>query len=409
MNTMASRSIEHTWACRALGLLVGAASMALCVVPTGCTSNTATTKHRAEPAELTGWNLRLLGETADPQTATFDGAYRHGEPLFLPAGAPFRLEPMGAGLPEFVSPKPDWISKGGSLDLAGGAATGLTGRAPKAPGLYRMDWKDTNLDPSQGEIRVIVLEHAEAKTSDGRTRLSVDSKSLGAYLDPAQAPVAKIREHAGRYEPPAYFATLADETVNLPLGDNLAFGQIVAFMDHRDANGKKVFTTQRHTQVLPPNRDLYRKLVLLRERLRQKGIKVSRFWITSGFRTPDYNKQIGGAAYSRHCFGDAVDLCIDEDNDKHMDDLNGDGKIDRNDGILIGRACAELEAEGLAVPGGIGVYEWDGDDSVRSHVHIDCRGYAVRWGQAARGKRKIGFTWWTSSGVKETDEGDASE
>ncbi|MCW8130750.1 MAG: hypothetical protein KIS92_10400 [Planctomycetota bacterium] len=393
-----------------MGLGAGLALVLAWVTTTGCTQGPAAIERPTRALSTSGWNLRLADAPAHPQSATFNGLYRPGEPLLIPAGTAFFLEPNGGVLPLSITPESAWIAQGGGLDLAANAAQVLAGRAPRVPGSYRIDWKDPHFAPRQGSVRVLVLEAAEAKTTnDRRTRLSAGGKSLGWYLDPAQAPVARIKENAARYVPPAYFTTLTDETAGLPLGEDLDLGQIVAFMDHRDANGRKVFTTQRHTQALPPNRELFNKLNLLRERLRRKGVKVTRFWITSGFRTPDYNKQIGGAAYSRHCFGDAVDLCIDEDGDRHMDDLNGDGKIDRNDGIVIGRACAELEAEGLVVPGGIGVYEWDGEDSVRSHVHVDCRGYAVRWGQAARGRGKTAFDWWSAETPRDVEAGEASE
>ena len=36
--------------------------------------------------------------------------------------------------------------------------------------------------------------------------------------------------------------------------------------------------------------------------------KIGAIKITSGYRTPAYNKQIGGATNSQHCKGEAVDL-----------------------------------------------------------------------------------------------------
>ena len=167
-----------------------------------------------------------------------------------------------------------------------------------------------------------------------------------------------------------------------------------------------MYTTERHTDWVPIRPELIEKLTKLRERLRAKGVQMTHFWITSGFRTPEYNHAIGGAAYSRHCYGDAADLVIDEGNNKRMDDLNGDGRIDRQDGLVIANACRELELEGAVVPGGIGVYEWDSDDSVRSHVHIDCRGYISRWGQIGSGRGKKMFTWWPKAEFQEEENGE---
>jgi hypothetical protein len=218
--------------------------------------------------------------------------------------------------------------------------------------------------------------------------------------------VRRVRENVQQYQIPQYFALLTPKTIDLQLGPDFTLGQLVAFKDYHGPDGHKVYTTERHTNVFPPRPELIDKLVKLRFLLRAQGVKVTRFWLTSAFRTPEYNRSIGGAAYSRHCFGDAVDLVIDEDNDKRMDDLNGDGKVDRKDGIVIGNACRELELEGAVVPGGIGVYEWDADDSVRCHVHIDCRGYISRWGQIGAGKYKKSFTWWPKAEFQEEESGE---
>ena len=246
-------------------------------------------------------------------------------------------------------------------------------------------------------LDVVVLTRGEAIKKGYLTTLKVNDKVLGAFHDPEKSTLKRVRENANRYLVPKFFADLTPDAINLPVGDGLTLGDFVAYKDYHGPDGKKVFTTERHTDVFPPHPELIDKLVKLRARLLQKGVKFTHFWITSGFRTPDYNHIIGGAAYSRHCYGDAVDLCIDEGGNHRMDDLNGDGKVDRKDGLIIANACRELEQEGAVVPGGIGLYEWDGEESVRSHVHIDCRGYMVRWGQIGSGKYKKSFTWWPKS------------
>ncbi|HYF50655.1 MAG TPA: D-Ala-D-Ala carboxypeptidase family metallohydrolase [Planctomycetota bacterium] len=359
-------------------------------------------------AAAASWTVHCGSDKFNKGGQTYSGSVAPGGVLFLPAGAQFRIKahPAGAGGSFAEENAADaWDHSGGELEPPVESAEGCTqdGRAPQQPGLYTLVWRDEGDSVPTRSISVMVLAKAEMHLQGDRTQVKVNGKSIGSYGDPDHAPVKRVRENAQRYQVPRYFATLTPEFIKLRFGHDFELGQLVAYKDYRDKEGKKVYTTERHTDVFPPRVDLIEKLVKLRDRLRSKGVKVSKFWITSGFRTPEYNREIHGALFSRHCYGDAVDLVIDEDNDKRMDDLNGDGKVDRKDGIVIGNAARELELEGTVVPGGIGVYEWDGEDSVKSHVHIDCRGYISRWGQNGMGRHKKTFTWWPKSEFSDED------
>jgi hypothetical protein len=363
---------------------------------------------------LEHWKIEVGSDPAHGGGQRFSGSYAPGKILMVPAGAILKVGAVPANAPGTFAdelPRNEWLAAGGELNqpLALTALASAGGdwrqecRAPRSPGLYKLVWQNGSESAAPLTLNVLVLTAADFQLSHGRTLVKVNGKLIGYYSDPAQATVKRVRESAAQYEPPRYFATLSPEALKLKFGENFELGQLVAFKDYYNNEGKKIYTTERHTDLLPPRLDLIEKLVKLRERLRSKGVKVTRFWITSGFRTPEYNRGIGGASYSRHCYGDAVDLCIDEDGDHHMDDLNGDGRIDRKDGIVIANAARELELEGAVAPGGIGVYEWDGEESVRSHVHIDCRGYISRWGQDGIGKNKKTFIWWPKAEFQDED------
>jgi hypothetical protein len=394
-------------------------------------------------ATPTGWKLTVAEERTHKNSQNFSGHIAADGIAYIPAGATFDLEVEPGEVPGALtdkSPGAIWEHEGGEFNAQSHTITGWsqTCRAPAQPGLYHLTWTpqasgsspslpasptpriSSNTAPTLAldekrvalasqpaaaslGLDVLVLAEAQFHPQSDRTGLRVNGKPIGHYLDPKQSPVKRVRENASQYQIPRFFALLTPETSKLRLGEDFDLEQLIAFKDYHGADGKKIFTTIRHTDVIPICPPLIQKLIKLRERLRQKGVKVTRFWITSGFRTPEYNKSIGGAAYSRHCYGDAVDICIDEDGDHKMDDLNGDGKIDRKDGLVIANACRELELEGAVVPGGIGVYEWDGDDSVKSHVHIDCRGYISRWGQIGSGRTKKTFTWWPKAEFQEED------
>src|SRR5205085_2547483 len=157
-------------------------------------------------------------------------------------------------------------------------------------------------------LDVLVLAIADTVAKGERTTLKINGKTIGGYPDPTHATSKLVREHAALYQVPRFFAMLTPEAAKLRLGPDFELGQLIAFIDRTDKDGHKVFTTERHTEVLPIRMELIDKLVKLRERLLQKGVKLTHFAVTSGFRTPDYNKSVRGAAYSRHCYGDGVDI-----------------------------------------------------------------------------------------------------
>lgn len=76
--------------------------------------------------------------------------------------------------------------------------------------------------------------------------------------------------------------------------------------------------------------------------------------ITSGYRTPEYNRKVGGAPRSQHVEGRAADI--------------------RVQGLSPAQVAAKIEeliANGDMAQGGIGIYN--------SWVHYDIRGVRVRW------------------------------
>jgi uncharacterized protein YcbK (DUF882 family) len=104
--------------------------------------------------------------------------------------------------------------------------------------------------------------------------------------------------------------------------------------------------------------------------------------VMSGFRTPAYNARgvgAGGRARdSRHQYGDAADVFVDNDRDGWMDDLNRDGRIDLRDADVIVAAAERVEWRHAQLVGGVGRYR-----ATSAHgpfVHIDVRGHRARWG-----------------------------
>ena len=123
------------------------------------------------------------------------------------------------------------------------------------------------------------------------------------------------------------------------------------------------------------------KLELIIEKVNEQGIPCNTFHIMSGYRTPYYNKLIGNVKYSRHLWGGAADIFIDENpRDGMMDDLNGDGHIDFQDAGVLYDIIDQMYGKPWyeRFLGGLGRYEKTNDHG--PFVHVDVRGFRARWG-----------------------------
>jgi hypothetical protein len=124
------------------------------------------------------------------------------------------------------------------------------------------------------------------------------------------------------------------------------------------------------------------KLEVLQHELETKhDVHFDKFTIMSGYRTPFYNAMIGNeTSYSRHLYGDAMDIYIDTDHNGRMDDVNGDGKIDKNDAMFLLKVAeaADQSRDWGWLKGGAGVY--NANHAHGPFLHVDARGYVARWG-----------------------------
>jgi len=122
------------------------------------------------------------------------------------------------------------------------------------------------------------------------------------------------------------------------------------------------------------------KLELILEKVQEKGFRARTFAILSGYRTPYYNHMIGNVQYSRHIYGGAADIFIDEEPPYDvMDDLNRDGSCDYRDADVLRNVIEELFGQKWYEPyiGGLGRYASTGAHG--PFVHVDVRGFRARW------------------------------
>lgn len=228
-------------------------------------------------------------------------------------------------------------------------------QAPAEPGHYQLDFRQNG---ETMRVNVFVLTPFE----NGKDH-SLNGYRIGSY---AEEPLRGLPQ----YLPPTGFIDLKPGMEDIQVSPNFRLGQ---FICKQQPGYDPAYLLVRPQLLL--------KLETLLEAANEKGWDADTFYVMSGFRTPFYNAAIGNkTTSSRHLFGDAADIYIDQDGDGNMDDLNGDGKITKEDAMELAKLAQSLsEAEIAAWPsGGIGIY--DANAVHGPFVHIDARGYPARWG-----------------------------
>jgi hypothetical protein len=254
------------------------------------------------------------------------------------------------------------VPQGASVELTpkqGGEAVAAD-RAPASPGIWNVVLKMADaIRPATG-VSVITLVPLSAKRA-GR----IGGYSIGSWpYESGGAPKAI-------YEPPAGLVKVTPENLDLHLSEH------VRLRDFLTKGQEGVWP--KYIALQPRELD---KVELTIQELKRSGHPVKAIFVVSAFRTPSYNADggdpSGRAALSRHMYGDAMDIAVDNDGNGRMDDLNGDGRVTVADAHVIGEAAERVELAHPELVGGIGIYAPTGAHS--GFVHIDTRGYRARWG-----------------------------
>lgn len=181
---------------------------------------------------------------------------------------------------------------------------------------------------------------------------------------------APSKAPAERYRPPSGFIEVTQENADTRVSDHF---KLRDFLTHDQPN-----VWPKYLVLEMRNVD---KLELVLSDLEAHGVRVDGVRVMSGFRTPQYNRSggdpSGRAGLSRHMYGDAADIFIDNDGNGVMDDLNHDGRVDIQDARVIEAAVDRVEAAHPEMIGGAGVYPAESGHG--PFIHIDSRGYRARW------------------------------
>jgi hypothetical protein len=228
-------------------------------------------------------------------------------------------------------------------------------KMPAQPGTHRLDLHTTQ-DGSTMQLNVFVMWQHDTLAKD-----ALNGYRIGSY--PRQ-PLNGL----AIYEPPQAFIEVTRDNAELQVSPNFRLKQFVC----KQAGGFPKYV------LLRP--ELVQKLEMVLSALNAEKPEVTRFTVMSGYRTPSYNRAIGNVEYSLHNWGGAADVFVDESGDGQMDDLDGDGRVDRSDAAWLASFVDRLERDGhfeQPLIGGIGIYS-----ATPSHgpfTHIDARGFKARW------------------------------
>ena len=265
------------------------------------------------------------------------------------------------------------------IQKPGGAPA--VGELPKGAQVRYTNGRDTTTAPPQrpGVWNVLVSLGSAVRPVQDLTVLTMVPLSakhagrIGAYQIGSWPYENGAKPRSPAYAPPPGLIEVTPQNYNTPVSAHFKLGDFVT-KGQNDIWPKYVAMSPR----------LLDKIELLIQEMNATGTPVSHVGVICGFRTPTYNVSggdpSGRAGLSRHMYGDAMDLFIDNDRDGRMDDLNHDGRIDTKDGRVIVAAANRVEQKNPELVGGVGLYAPTG--AHWGFVHIDTRGYRARWGGA---------------------------
>lgn len=256
----------------------------------------------------------------------------------------------------------DTLPSGAVVTVAGAPAArrGASPTAPERPGVWSVAIKVGNAIKPLTDFSVITLKPA-GEARGGRIGLYY----IGNWPSARGGAAAK-----GNYAPPSGFIEVTQANQNTYVSDHFRLRDFLP-KDQRNVWPKYLVLEAR----------LLDKLELVLEDLRARGVNTRGVRVMSGFRTPQYNSGVGDtrgrASLSRHMYGDAADIYIDNDGNGSMDDINKDGRVDIRDAEFIRSAVDRVERAHPSLIGGTGVYR--ANPAHGPFTHIDTRGYRARW------------------------------
>jgi uncharacterized protein YcbK (DUF882 family) len=260
---------------------------------------------------------------------------------------------------------PESLPPGAQLRYSEGGDVSPVDSAPQGPGVWSVALAIGNAIRPITDFSVITELPFNAK-SRGRIGLYY----LGNWPGERGKKVGPSKAPSSAYANPAGFIEVTQANQDTYVSQHF---RLRDFLTHDQPNV--------WPKYLVLQMKLVDKLELVLADLAKHGVDVSGVRVMSGFRTPQYNVSGGNtqgrAALSRHMYGDASDVYLDDNHDGVMDDLDHDGRISINDSKVILAAVDRVEAAHPELVGGAGIYP--AGPGHGPFIHIDTRGYRARW------------------------------
>ncbi|HEX5759715.1 MAG TPA: D-Ala-D-Ala carboxypeptidase family metallohydrolase [Thermoanaerobaculia bacterium] len=242
---------------------------------------------------------------------------------------------------------------GTAVEPAGAAAWRWT--APAASGLYPITIHQRPSGRTMTLNVFVMVPASEAKRGE------INGYRLGSY--PAE-PFRDLPE----YLPPRGFIEVTEALRDARVAPHFTLAQFLC----RQESGFPKYVALRERLVL--------KLEMILEAVNASGNPADTLHIQSGYRTPHHNHTRSRGRYSRHIYGDAADLFVDQDRNGRMDDLDGNGRLGNGDADALRWIVEGIDDRPTLAEyvGGLGFYR--GTHSHGPYLHVDTRGYVARWG-----------------------------
>lgn len=316
-----------------------ALALALGVIAPGAGAETGATSSAANAESAQGFALQINDRRLDRHVTSAFVDPDEGVRIAardLPAGAQMTLSADDADLALHRRDDQSW-----QID------------APAGPGVYPITVTDTAHHTTQ-RVNLFVMQRFDADHD------AIDGYRIGHY-EPKALHGREI------YTPPDALMPVGQHDTDARLSEHFTIGQ---FLCHEQPGH-----WPKYVLVRP---QLVAKLEAILDALHQRGIDADTLTVMSGYRTPAYNAAIGNTtSYSRHLYGGAADIYVDTNHDGRMDDLNGDGRVNRGDARWLAHLIGSLDRAKPRFVGGLSAYH-----ATSAHgpfVHTDVRGVAARW------------------------------